>query len=102
MSKKTVVIFFAFLFKSFIICSETLPLKLFWQGKTALALKSAQVILDNKNNYSKIELANCYDFLADYYLDQGHYEATLKFTNLLFKTKHQKQKGPFSGPFLFE
>ena len=89
MSKKTVAFFFAFLFKSLTICSETLPLELFWQGKTALALKSAQVILDNKNNYSKIELTNCYDFLADYYLDQGHYEATLKFTNLLFSTKHQ-------------
>ena len=89
MSKKTVSLVFAFLFKSFIIHSETLPLELFWKGKTALALKSAQNILEKKNSYSKIELASCYDFLADYYLDQGHYEANLKFANLLFTIKHQ-------------
>ena len=89
MPKKTLALLFVLLFKSLITYSETLPLELFWQGKTALALKSAQVILDNKNNYSKIELVNCYDFLADYYLDQGHFEANLKFTNLLFTIKYQ-------------
>jgi CHAT domain-containing protein len=89
MSKKAISLVFAFLFKSLTICSETLPIELFWQGKTALALKSAQVILDNKNNYSKTEIAYCFDFLADYYFDQGHFEANLKFTNLLFTIKHQ-------------
>jgi CHAT domain-containing protein len=89
MSKKAISLVFAFLFKSLITYSDILPLELFWQGKTALALKSAQTILDKKNNYSKLEIASCYDFLADYYLDQGHYEANLNFINLLFKIKHQ-------------
>ena len=89
MSKKTIALVLALFFKSLVINAETLPLEIFWQGKTALALKSAQVILDKKNNYSKLELASSYDFLADYHLDQGHYEANLNFANLLFKIKHQ-------------
>jgi CHAT domain-containing protein len=89
MSKKTIVLLLALLFKSLTSSSEKLPLELFWQGKTALALQSAQAIIDKKNHYSKIELASSYDFLADYYLDQGHYEANLKFANLLFNLKHQ-------------
>ena len=89
MSKKTLAFVFALFFKSLLLYAETLPLELFWQGKTALALKSAQAILDKKNNYSTIELASCYNFLADYHIDQGHYEANLKFTNLLFTMKHQ-------------
>ena len=89
MSKKAIALVLALFLKSLVIYAETLPLEIFWQGKTAMALKSAQVILDKKNNYSTIELANSYDFLADYHLDQGHYEANLNFINLLFKIKHQ-------------
>jgi CHAT domain-containing protein len=89
MSKKIISLVLALLFKSLIISAEILPLELFWQGKTALALKSAHAIIEKENNYSKIELASCYDFLADYYLDQGHFEANLKFTNLFFNLEHQ-------------
>jgi hypothetical protein len=77
------------LFCSNSIYSQKFPLQLFWQGKTELALNSAEAILQNKNNYSTKELISCYDFLAEYNLDQGHYEANLKFLNLLFKIKHQ-------------
>lgn len=77
------------LFCSNSIYSQKLPLQLFWQGKTELALNSAEAILQSKNNYSTKELISCYDFLAEYNLDQGHYEANLKFINLLFKIKHQ-------------
>jgi len=77
------------LFCSNSIYSQKFPLQLFWQGKTELALNSAEAILQNKNNYSTKELISCYDFLAEYNLDQGHYEANLKFLNLLFKINHQ-------------
>lgn len=54
MSKKAVVFVFAFLFKSLITYTETLPLELFWKGKTALALKSAQTILEKKTIIQKL------------------------------------------------
>lgn len=87
--RKLPLLILILLFYSNSIYSQKLPLQLFWQGKTELALNSAEAILQNKNNYSTKELISCYDFLAEYYLDQGHYEANLKFINLLFKIKHQ-------------
>lgn len=87
--RKLPLLILILLFYSNSIYSQKLPLQLFWQGKTELALNSAEAILQSKNNYSTKELISCYDFLAEYYLDQGHYEANLKFINLLFKIKHQ-------------
>lgn len=89
MIKKTVLLFIVLVFKSQYQHAQTFPLDLFWQGKTEQALQSSKKIMLKKTNYSKQELVSCYDFLAGYYLDQGHYEASLKFINLQFKIQHQ-------------
>ena len=78
MIKKTVLLFIVLVFKSQYQHAQTFPLDLFWHGKTEQALQSSKNILLNKTNYSKQELISCYDFFAEYYLDQGHYEGYLK------------------------
>lgn len=89
MIKKTVLLFIVLVFKSQYQYAQTFPLDLFWHGKTEQALQSSKNILLNKTNYSKQELISCYDFFAEYYLDQGHYEGYLKFVNLQFRIQHQ-------------
>lgn len=89
MIKKTVLLFIVLVFKSQYQHAQTFPLDLFWHGKTEQALQSSKNILLNKTNYSKQELISCYDFFAEYYLDQGHYEGYLKFVNLQFSIQHQ-------------
>lgn len=89
MIKKTALLFIVLVFKSQYQHAQTFPLDLFWHGKTEQALQSSKNILLNKTNYSKQELISCYDFFAEYYLDQGHYEGYLKFVNLQFRIQHQ-------------
>jgi CHAT domain-containing protein len=89
MVKITTLLVFVFLFQSHLSLAQTLPLDLFWQGKTQLALQASKKITLKKTDNSKQELVSCYDFLAGYYLDQGHYEASLKFINLQFSIQHQ-------------
>ncbi len=89
MVKKTILFVFVLILFWHPSFAQTLPLDLFWQGKTEQALQSSKKIMLKKTDYSKQELVSCYDFLAVYYLDQGHYEASLKFTNLQFSIQHQ-------------
>ena len=89
MVKKTILFVFVLILYWHSSFAQTLPLDLFWQGKTEQALQSSKKIMLKKTNYSKQELVSCYDFLAVYYLDQGHYEASLKFINLQFSIQHQ-------------
>ena len=89
MVKKTILFVFVLILHWHSSFAQTLPLDLFWQGKTEQALQSSKKIMLKKTNYSKQELVSCYDFLAVYYLDQGHYEASLKFINLQFSIQHQ-------------
>ena len=89
MIKKTIFFVFVLIFEWPANFAQTLPLELFWLGKTDQALKSSKKIVLKKNSYSKKELISCYDFLSEYYLDQGHYEASLKFINLQFSIQHQ-------------
>jgi CHAT domain-containing protein len=89
MVKKTILFVFVLILFWHPSFAQTLPLDLFWQGKTEQALQSSKKIMLKKTNYSKQELVSCYDFLAVYYLDQGHYEASLKFINLQFRVQHQ-------------
>ena len=89
---------FVLIFYCYPSIAQILPLDLFWQGKTEQALQSSKKIMLKKTNYSEQELISCYDFLADYYLDQGHYEANLKFINLQFSIKHQTA---FDSAFFF-
>lgn len=65
--------------------AQKLPLQLFWQGKTELAIKLAHEIIQKPKYYSKQELISSYDFLAEYNLEQGHYEANKNYIHLLFK-----------------
>jgi len=88
MVKKTILFVFVLILYWHSSFAQTLPLDLFWKGKTEQALQSSKKIMLNKTNYSKQELISCYDFLAGYYLDQGHYEASLKFINLQFRIQH--------------
>jgi hypothetical protein len=64
--------------------SQELPLELYWAGKTEKAYQLAESINSNKSSYSKNELANAYDFLAEVNLDQGHFENNIKFLKLHF------------------
>jgi CHAT domain-containing protein len=89
MTKKTTLIVLLFSIFTSISFAQNLPLKLFWNGKTNEAIALSKKILLNKNTYSNQELSSSYDFLAEYNIDQGHYEAFLKFVNLDFKTNHR-------------
>lgn len=86
--KKIQFIVVGYIFLSLNIFSETLPLKSFWQGKTEKALKESKSILEKKESFTKAEVISCYDFLAEYNLEQGHFEANLQYLNLLFSLKH--------------
>lgn len=62
-----------------------MPLELYWIGKTDKAYQLADNIISHKTTYSKKEVANAYDFLAEVNLEQGHFENNLKYLNLQFK-----------------
>lgn len=64
--------------------SQNLPLNLYWSGKTDSALVLVNKILADKKIVSASNLANAYDFLAEYNLEQGHFEKNLKFITLQF------------------
>lgn len=64
--------------------SQELPLELYWAGKTNKASQLADNITSHKTTYSKKELANAYDFLAEVNLEQGHFENNLKYLNFQF------------------
>lgn len=66
--------------------SQELPLELYWAGKTDKAYQLADNITSHKTNYSKKELANAYDFLAEVNLEQGHFENNLNYLNYQFNT----------------
>ena len=55
-------------FHSTILFSQGLPLKLYWAGKTDSALLLAKKTIEKKEAFTKKELANAYDFMAEYSL----------------------------------
>jgi CHAT domain-containing protein len=65
--------------------SQNLPLNLYWAGKTDSALVLANKIIANKKIVSSEKLANAYDFLAEYNLEQTHFGNNLKYISLQFK-----------------
>lgn len=69
-----------------IVFSQNLPLELYWAGKTDKAYQLAEDITSKKSAYSKQELSNAYDFLAEVNLEQGHFENNLSYLNYQFNT----------------
>jgi CHAT domain-containing protein len=85
-SKIIKVHLFIFCFTSVNLFSQRLPLNLYWSGKTDSALLISNKILFNKKTVLASELANAYDFLAEYNLEQGQFENNFKYITLKFKT----------------
>lgn len=71
------------------VISQPIPLNLYWGGKTDSALVVANTIVTNPKNFSASYLANAYDFLAEYNLEQGHFEKNKKFIQSLFHLVHR-------------
>jgi len=63
--------------------SQISPLNLHWYGKTDSALIIANKIIKNKSSFSKKEVLNTYDFLAEYNLELSHFK-----NNLYYIKKH--------------
>ncbi len=80
---KTYLIIFCFFSAN--LFSQNLPLNLYWSGKTDSALVLANKIVANKKIVSASYLTNAYDFLAEYNLEQGHFENNLKYIALQFR-----------------
>lgn len=68
--------------------SQKLPLALYWTGKTDKAISLAKDIIENKSSFTKDELSNAYDFMAENSLDQAHFENNRIYLDLQFKLKH--------------
>ncbi len=66
------------------LTSQPLPLNLYWAGKTDSALIVANTISAKPKAFAASYLANAYDFLAEYNLEQGHFENNKKFIRALF------------------
>jgi CHAT domain-containing protein len=69
-------------FLLFIPCflfSQILPLNLHWSGKTDSATFIANKVVKNKSVWSQKEVLNTYDFLAEYNLELGHFNANLSY-----------------------
>ena len=64
--------------------SQELPLEHYWTGKTDKAYQLADKVISHKTTYSKKEVANAYDFLAEVNLEQGHFENNLNYLNYQF------------------
>jgi CHAT domain-containing protein len=73
-------------FVSTLLFSQGLPLKLYWAGKTDGALLLAKKTIEHKGEVSKKELAQAYDFMAEYSLEHNDFKNNLNYLHLLFTT----------------
>jgi len=67
------------LFTPCFLFSQILPLNLHWSGKTDSATFIANKVVKNKSLWSQKEVLNTYDFLAEYNLELGHFNANLSY-----------------------
>jgi len=71
-------------FVSTILFSQGLPLKLYWAGKTDSALLLSKKTIEHKAAVTKKELAQAYDFMAEYSLENDAFKNNLNYLYLLF------------------
>lgn len=79
---RSIIILLIF-FNSCIIAND-LPLNLYWKGNLKQAIQLSNKMLADKQHRTTDELLNCYDFLAEYNLEQGHFDKYLFFVNQHF------------------